>query len=105
MRSGLSRTVLLIAVMAAAATSIGWSPGTTRHLAWSAVDFMPPDLARIFMPLHDELSKRTSGELPADFDSDIKPEWAKPLAFDRDKGYDPSWIRYDQVDIYGDPLE
>jgi hypothetical protein len=64
---------------------------------------MPPELARIFMPLHDELSKRTSGELPADFDSTVKAEWAKPLSFDRDPNYDPSWVLYDQFDIYGNP--
>jgi len=44
-RSGHSRSVLLL-VLVAAASSIGWSARTTRHLAWSAVDFMPPDLAR-----------------------------------------------------------
>ncbi len=64
---------------------------------------MPPELARIFMPLHDELSKRTSGELPSDFDQTIKPEWAAPQSFDRRADYDPSWLRYDKVDIYGEP--
>ncbi len=44
MRSGHSRTVLWL-VLLVAATSIGWSARTTRHLAWSAVDFLPPDLA------------------------------------------------------------
>lgn len=53
--------------------------------------------------LHDELSKRTSGELPSDFDKSIKPEWATPQGFDRHPDYDPSWILYDQVDIYGKP--
>lgn len=66
---------------------------------------MPTALARIFMPLHDELSKRTSGELPADYDPTIKTEWATPQGFDRNPTYDPSWIRYDKVDIYGNPLE
>lgn len=61
---------------------------------------MPPDLGRIFVPLHDELSKRTSSELPADFDSSIKEAWATPQTFDRDPGYE-SWVRYDVVDIYG----
>jgi hypothetical protein len=65
---------------------------------------MPPELSRIFMPLHDELSKRTSGELPSDYDPAIKPQWAKPLNFDRATGYDPSWVLYDQFDIYGDSL-
>lgn len=42
---GHSRTVLWL-VLLVAASSIGWSARTTRHLAWSAVDFLPPDLAR-----------------------------------------------------------
>lgn len=53
--------------------------------------------------LHDELSKRTSGELPADFDETIVPQWATPLRFDRSETYDPSWLRYHKVDIYGEP--
>ena len=65
---------------------------------------MPPQLARVLMPLHDELSKRTSGDLPADYDPDVKADWAIPQGFDRDPGYDPSWLRYDEVDIYGEPL-
>ena len=62
---------------------------------------MPPELGRVFLPLHDELSKRTSGELPCDFDATVKPEWGTPQGFDRDPGYDRSWLRYDKVDIYG----
>ena len=61
---------------------------------------MPPALARVFAPLHDELSKRTSGELPADFLA-VAERWATPQGFDRAPGYDSSWLRYDQVDIYG----
>ncbi len=68
-------------------------------------DEMPVELARIFMPLHDELSKRTSGELPSDYDPAIKEAWAKPLKFDRDPDYDVSWVRYDQFDIYGNPVK
>ena len=64
---------------------------------------MPAALGRVFLPLHDELSKRTSGELPADFDPGVKAEWAAPRRFDRDPGYDASWLRYDEVDIYGEP--
>lgn len=64
---------------------------------------MPPELGRIFLPLHDELSKRTSGELPADFDDSLKDAWSTPQSFDRDTHYDASWLRYDEVDIYGDP--
>ena len=63
----------------------------------------PPGLGRVMMVLHDELSKRTSGELPSDFDKSIKPEWATPQGFDRQPDYDPSWILYDHVDIYGKP--
>lgn len=61
---------------------------------------MPPGLGVCMIPLHDELSKRTSSELPADFDDTIKEAWAKPNAFDRDPGYE-SWVCYDQFDIYG----
>ena len=64
---------------------------------------MPTELARIFMPLHDELSKRTSGELPSDFDDAVKPAWAEAQSFDRDSVYDASWLRYDEFDIYGAP--
>ena len=63
----------------------------------------PPGLGRVMMVLHDELSKRTSGELPSDFDKSIKPQWATPQKFDRHPDYDPSWIRYDRFDVYGNP--
>ena len=66
---------------------------------------MPPELSRVLMPLHDELSKRSSGDLPADYELDVKPDWGIPLGFDRDPDYDPSWLRYDEVDIYGEPLD
>jgi len=62
---------------------------------------MPVELARIFAPLHDELSKRTTGELPVDFDQNIESRWSEPQLFDRPADYDPSWLRFDQVDIYG----
>jgi len=65
---------------------------------------MPDALSRIMVVLHDELSKRTSGELPADYDQTIKPQWAAPQGFDRRADYDGSWLRYDRVDIYGEPL-
>ena len=61
----------------------------------------PPGLGSVMKVLHDELSKRTSGELPSDFDQTIKSEWATPQVFDRSTDYDPSWVRYDHVDIYG----
>lgn len=65
---------------------------------------MPPDLGRVFLPLHDELSKRTSGELPSDYDKSIPSKWGDAQTFDRDPDYDPSLLRYDEVDIYGNPL-
>jgi len=65
---------------------------------------MPKALARVFLPLHDELGKRTSGELPSDFVDGIKPEWATAQPFDRDPGYERSWVRYDRVDIFGNEL-
>ena len=64
---------------------------------------MPVELARIFAPLHDELSKRTSGELPSDFDQNVKADWSSPQRFDRPRDYDPTWLRFDRVDIYGNP--
>jgi hypothetical protein len=64
---------------------------------------MPPELGRVFLPLHDELSKRTSSELPADFDDSLKDTWSTPQGFDRDANYDTSWLRYSEVDIYGEP--
>ncbi len=36
----------LAVVLAATALSVGWSETTVRHVAWTAVDFFPPDLAR-----------------------------------------------------------
>ncbi len=66
---------------------------------------MPPELGRVFLPLHDELSKRTSGELPSDYDPTIKANWGKPQIFDRHPDYDPKLLRYDEVDIYGQPLD
>ena len=62
---------------------------------------MPTALMRVFAPLHDELSKRTSGELPVDYD----PAFAafEPQPFDRQNGYDRSWLRFDEFDIYGNP--
>lgn len=44
MRSVRSHRVAL--AIAAAILSIGWSETTIRHVAWKAVDFVPPDLAR-----------------------------------------------------------
>lgn len=64
---------------------------------------MPPDLGRVFLPLHDELSKRTSSELPSDFDSELDKRWTQPQVFDRDPSFDKSWVRYDEFDIYGNP--
>ncbi len=34
-------------VLIAAASSVGWSGRTTRHVVWSAVEFLPPDLASL----------------------------------------------------------
>jgi hypothetical protein len=65
----------------------------------------PPEIDRVFAPLHDELSKRTSGELPADYVSVTRSDWAKPQRFDRNGEYDPSWVFYNTYDIYGEPLK
>jgi len=65
----------------------------------------PDGLGAVMRVLHDELSLRTSGELPSDYDESVRPEWAKAQRFDRVPGYDASWVRYDEVDIYGEPLQ
>ena len=41
-----AKTGRLLLVLLAAGMSIGWSGPTVRHVAWAAVDFFPPDLAR-----------------------------------------------------------
>jgi hypothetical protein len=64
---------------------------------------MPDGLKIVMGVLHDELSKRSSGELPSDYDKSVRAEWAAHQAFDRDPGYDASWLLYDQFDIYGNP--
>jgi hypothetical protein len=40
------RTYRVALATAAAVLSIGWGETTIRHVAWKAVDFIPPDLAR-----------------------------------------------------------
>ena len=45
----------------------------------------------------------TAGELPGDYDDSVKSEWATPNQFDRPDGYDKSWLKYDEVDIFGNP--
>ncbi|MCY3885603.1 MAG: hypothetical protein OXG24_11900 [Gammaproteobacteria bacterium] len=64
---------------------------------------MPPSLARVMAVLHDELSKRSSGELPGDY-ANVRAQWDQTPRFDRDDNYDPSWLKYDKYDIYGRPL-
>ncbi|MXW53102.1 MAG: hypothetical protein F4Z66_03775 [Gammaproteobacteria bacterium] len=65
---------------------------------------MPPALARVMAVLHDELSKRSSGELPKDY-TDVREQWSSAPRFDRDENYDPTWLKYDEFDIYGRPLD
>ena len=65
---------------------------------------MPKELSRIFAPLHDELSKRTSGELPSDFSSDLPPAWSQSAGFDRKDDYSEGWLRYDKVNLYGEAI-
>jgi len=46
----LSRIVALVVLVV---PCLGWSPATTRHVAWSAVQFFPADLARLVRRHHD----------------------------------------------------
>ena len=41
-----ARKCRLALILLAAVTGLGWTAGTTRHVAWTAVDFFPSDLAR-----------------------------------------------------------
>ena len=90
-----------------AKTAFRAPPGTkdfpVRQTSPSGRGAMPAGLMRVFAVLHDELSKRTSGELPKDYDASLDDAWAQPQPFDRAAGYDPSWVRYDAFDIYGNP--
>jgi hypothetical protein len=52
-----------------AAPCIGWSPATTRHVAWSAVQFFPSDLARLVHRHHER------------FDAGIRRGLAAPPAW------------------------
>lgn len=62
---------------------------------------MPPGLGRVMMVLHDELSMRSSGDLPVDYEENIREQWQTQPRFDRHPDYDPSWLKYDEFDIYG----
>merc|ERR1712216_62289 len=63
---------------------------------------MPPVMGVCMLPMHDELSLRSSGELPSDFDSKFPDGGALP--FDRHPEFSETWLRYDKVDVYGQPL-
>ena len=66
---------------------------------------MPAGMGRVMMVLHDELSKRSSGELTSDFDDSVRPEWGTPFTFDRHPDADASWLQFDKFDTNGDPIE
>jgi len=63
---------------------------------------MPISMSLLLLPMHDELSLRASGEVPSDFDPSIQDGGAPP--FDRSSEYGKTWLRYDKVDVYGQPL-
>jgi hypothetical protein len=66
---------------------------------------MPVGMGLVMRVLHDELSKRTSGELPSDYYDYVPEKWGTAMAFDRSDSYDSSWVLYDQFNIYGEPVE
>eukprot|EP00747_Dinoflagellata_sp_TGD_P073477 gnl/TRDRNA2_/TRDRNA2_157914_c0_seq3.p1 gnl/TRDRNA2_/TRDRNA2_157914_c0~~gnl/TRDRNA2_/TRDRNA2_157914_c0_seq3.p1 ORF type:complete len:349 (-),score=71.26 gnl/TRDRNA2_/TRDRNA2_157914_c0_seq3:87-1133(-) len=63
---------------------------------------MPMAMGIVMMPMHDELSLRSSGEIVSDFDPSVPDGGAAP--FDRSPDYVQTWARYDKVDVYGQPL-
>ena len=83
--------------------AFGVDMGDNKPLRQSENKTMPPGLGRVMGVLHDELSKRTSGELPSDYDETIKPAWATPFEFDLDPGYDASWLLSAQSAFSGKP--
>jgi hypothetical protein len=62
------RAALPILLLAAAA-NVGWSGATARHVAWTAVDFFPPDFARQVRKYHKRFDAGISRGL------DAPPAW------------------------------
>ena len=63
---------------------------------------MPAAMGMLMLPMHEELSLRSSGECVSDFDVTVDDGGAP--RFDRSPEYERTWLRYDKVDIYGQPL-
>lgn len=69
-------------VLLAAATSIGWSGATARHVAWTAVDFFPPDFARQVRKYHKRFDAGISRGLAAPPAWRAGPPGSLPQALD-----------------------
>jgi hypothetical protein len=70
-------------VVVASGLSIGWSPATVRHVAWSAVEFFPPDFARQVRQHHKRFDAgiKRGLELPPSWRAG--PPGSLPQALDR----------------------
>jgi len=75
------RNGLLLGLLAAAA-SIGWSGATARHVAWTAVDFFPPDFARQVRKYHKRFDAGISRGLAAPPTWRAGPPGSLPQALD-----------------------
>ena len=63
---------------------------------------VPAAMGLLMLPMHEELSLRSSGECVSDFDGSVDDGGAPK--FDRSPEYEGTWLRYDKVDINGQPL-
>jgi hypothetical protein len=72
----------LLLVLLAAAASIGWSGATARHVAWTAVDFFPPDFARQVRKYHKRFDAGISRGLAAPPAWRAGPPGSLPQALD-----------------------
>jgi hypothetical protein len=72
----------LLLVLFAAVASIGWSGATARHVAWTAVDFFPPDVARQVRKYHKRFDAGISRGLAAPPAWRAGPPGSLPQALD-----------------------
>jgi hypothetical protein len=68
--------------LVAAAANIGWSGATARHVAWTAVDFFPPDFARQVRKYHKRFDAGISRGLAAPPAWRAGPPGSLPQALD-----------------------
>jgi hypothetical protein len=78
----LRRRAALPILLLAAAANVGWSGATARHVAWTAVDFFPPDFARQVRKYHKRFDAGISRGLAAPPAWRAGPPGSLPQALD-----------------------